>query len=911
MKRSSTDSHQETTSTISSTTSPPGLQRELKTWETLEQWDQLFNDRLKYSQELAALAKKRKQVEDNIKDSREKYKQKKSKEERKKLKEYKNKIREINREELSKLENFSQLTRQFNKFFRDLHIRRTNKQLFLDKHDQLCADFCDHFEKELLILFSPEIASFSKVEFKTTKKVRAKKEIGEIVRAAAASAPVGGGAIAYAVQKGENVVVAQDERGREKRKEKVSKSIENIDSQHQEVCMNTAILITLRFSEQIGSDYSGNLKKLAKNIRTIMECLILADRIQQGNKYSLPHQFENELCQYNQQVGSKIKTNIPKGKRKRLKRQLEPRPQALQQQDEPKKEKFYWKMTEIFSQPGTKVVSKDRANFYIRYYERANHEKYDFRWARHEELDNLTLHEVFAEYKQKIDASYQSELMYDKDHISTDVRSKPSMPDMYSQLVLLTERVERLEKQNEILLEEKNHLNKIVDFLMIGKTYSEEISDEKFIKLQEEKQPKTIQMGWNCFDVAISKELNKHADLAISHFNRGEFIKYALEQMSLAEYRALLAPEIRHAAALAAVHMNLADDSSEDKKRAQEIANLFALAEELKRNGFDVAEFVNSQVSQLLEQRDNGLSAFALPEVMRTPTLRQLFSEYTQAHENMIPHVRECNERIDWGEGHRLSMEELDTFFKDEDNRQQYEQAYNTYQAQRDVVFKEAEQAFLDYCCSEEACRQYIREYYGKRGWFAFQANTEERSTSMIDIVARYLKVDIVIYHQVSRERLYATDIGEERRILSQPLEITFNGHDHFTAGKPTVAQLGLMEQHPSIAEERGELVDVSSNRYGMASSGYGTRDNLSPQPKQPSLAQLCQQAERVINRVYADDANEQRRQLASLENYQRLLRGEETLEPEKEALKCVELQGWIEAIAGEQKEQAAHSPTP
>ena len=53
-----------------------------------------------------------------------------------------------------------------------------------------------------------------------------------------------------------------------------------------------------------------------------------------------------------------------------------------------------------------------------------------------------------------------------------------------------------------------------------------------------------LQLGWNCFDVAIG-------------ISREELVKFALAHSKELSFRKILAPEIRHAAAVTVSNMNL------------------------------------------------------------------------------------------------------------------------------------------------------------------------------------------------------------------------------------------------------------------------------------------------------------------------------------------------------------------
>ena len=260
------------------------------------------------------------------------------------------------------------------------------------------------------------------------------------------------------------------------------------------------------------------------------------------------------------------------------------------------------------------------------------------------------------------------------------------------------------------------------------------------------------QSGWNCFDIAINKELTKHLDLELRYFDRDKFIEeYVPLHMDLC--CRLLAPEIRHAAALTAVQMNVSSNEGAEanKDKAKKITRLFKLAERLVAEGCDAEQvegLVNDEIERLLCTKDHELFVFALPEVMHTPKLVELFEKYMAGDE----------------------------------------------------------QGFKDHCSSEATCWQYIEEYYAKEGWFAFQRSVagEENNSSMIEVVANYLKVDIKIYsasgvllHTARAENLD----GQEVAVL----EITFINNNHFVAGRPHVLEVGQVV--------RGSL---SGNPHGL-----------------------------------------------------------------------------------------------
>jgi curved DNA-binding protein CbpA len=215
--------------------------------------------------------------------------------------------------------------------------------------------------------------------------------------------------------------------------------------------------------------------------------------------------------------------------------------------------------------------------------------------------------------------------------------------------------------------------------------------------------------GWNCFDIAVG-------------INRNDLIEYALYN-NTDEFRELLAPEIRHAAALTAVYMNGYEGANEE--RAYRLAKLFNLMEILKGNDKegDVTKQLSREANEILdEDKLAELEQNILPKSMRKEQLQQLINAYLEDTNN-------------------------DTH----------------------------EQNLQMYCMAPRTYKQYIRNYYGKRGWVAFQRSfLGETNTSMIDIAARMLNKVIIIYQE--NQEIYRT----QNRGTTGEIEINYNGTNHF-----------------------------------------------------------------------------------------------------------------------------------
>ncbi len=238
---------------------------------------------------------------------------------------------------------------------------------------------------------------------------------------------------------------------------------------------------------------------------------------------------------------------------------------------------------------------------------------------------------------------------------------------------------------------------------------------------------------------------------------RDALVNYALENSSNREFRKLLAPEMRHA----------------------------------------IASTASSP------ENDNSPGSF--PILMRTEA-NKLYHAYSQAHEDMKESVANCNTALGYPERQRLSLKELDQLFADETTRQANTNAYDSFQKARAELFTPHEQALQAYCESEQTYCDYITLYYARNNWVAFQRQLQgERSTSIVDIAARMLKAQIIIYqkNQASYQEIYRT-----AAYGSTIKHIEFFGNNHFyqlVAANSLVENNNLLasqEDTPSVTKE-------------------------------------------------------------------------------------------------------------
>jgi hypothetical protein len=301
-------------------------------------------------------------------------------------------------------------------------------------------------------------------------------------------------------------------------------------------------------------------------------------------------------------------------------------------------------------------------------------------------------------------------------------------------------------------------------------------------------QEKQKQLGWNCFDIAVG-------------LKREDLVKYALDNSRSLEFRQILAPEIRHAATLAAIYMNRQAEQTEENN-----IKLIHLFEFVEAGALD-PKVANKEIDKLLSSKNAALDQYALPIGMQNQVLRDLVNRYGSAYENMRPIVSEVNDMLARPEGKRLSIAELDEFFARSDNQMIYHKAYEIYIKARTELLTGIESEFLQYSESEETFRQYINTYYAQNGWVAFQRQfAGERSTSMVEIAARMSNITIVI--------LQATDNGlieiyRTNNFSQTEKRIVFNGINHFVSYDEYMKEQQAKDKNP-VANNNSNIDELA-----------------------------------------------------------------------------------------------------
>lgn len=350
------------------------------------------------------------------------------------------------------------------------------------------------------------------------------------------------------------------------------------------------------------------------------------------------------------------------------------------------------------------------------------------------------------------------------------------------------------------------------------------------------------QLGWNCFDTAVNlggmlspQSCNSQEN---SILTRRTFVDYVIEHKRNEKYRKLLAPEIKHAAALTVSYMIMkkSDDTEEINRAIELLVELFQLRHVVESDDVFYQALIDRNIEKLSENKSllefpRGL----LPKIMRTDALKDIVIEYQNAHHDMNKALIACNEQLGQVEGQRLNEQELTEYFASEENQLAYSEAFKLYCKAREVMHPH-EEAFDNFCESIDTYENYVKHYYGipegskEGGWFAFQREFEgERSTSMIDIASLFLEKQIIVKSQ-SGKIIYSTQCSHFEQII----EIQYNGVDHFEAISPLffVKDAKVVESQSSIPETpmMEEKNTSPNNEVGEVSFSFGThlRDSLS-----------------------------------------------------------------------------------
>ncbi len=370
--------------------------------------------------------------------------------------------------------------------------------------------------------------------------------------------------------------------------------------------------------------------------------------------------------------------------------------------------------------------------------------------------------------------------------------------------------------QDEMAMDASQHLGSPIP------TESSQLSDSDQMEGLPKASTEARQLGWNCFDMAVG--------IINGTDGRKRIVEYALQHSGDEQFRRLLAPEIRHAAALTAIYMNSKIES--EKQLSRRIVELFEIAKALRdpleqaQVATCVVELSDKEESKLLELASN-----ALPLSMHSEELRWLVNTYTDVHEQMKAAVAACNVAIGKTEGNYLSLFALDEYFSHQENKIAHKEAYKAFNIERTAIYTPAEQALDAYCYKQAIYAQYVRDYYGTNQWFAFQPNVSEpkAATSMVDVVAMMLNAVIVIYQgegSASREIYRTADVGSSRVI-----EVQYNGHNHFWQ-RP---QPGLLDEAPKAVIFSAAGTPPASSRLLEESLAVESRKESTKQRVTPS----------------------------------------------------------------------------
>ena len=182
--------------------------------------------------------------------------------------------------------------------------------------------------------------------------------------------------------------------------------------------------------------------------------------------------------------------------------------------------------------------------------------------------------------------------------------------------------------------------------------------------------------------------------------------------------------EIRHAAALTATHIISTKEqaiSTEQEKVQQRQVRIAELCELAKFLGGAKWLQLKEQINQLLTQQEGAIHTelYILPKEMHTNELVDVFNQYLQASVILSDAIRASNNVLGLSEQNRLGEDQL-VSKAEEDAQFEASAEYIALTAAIEGT-NTANDAFNNYCCSEEMYKNYLIHYYKKNQWFAFQ----------------------------------------------------------------------------------------------------------------------------------------------------------------------------------------------
>ncbi len=183
------------------------------------------------------------------------------------------------------------------------------------------------------------------------------------------------------------------------------------------------------------------------------------------------------------------------------------------------------------------------------------------------------------------------------------------------------------------------------------------------------------------------------------------------------------------------------------------------------------------------------------------------YQKFNKARKRRSCTVIDCNESLNI-KG-LMSLKELDEFFEKVENRKEHPAIYKQFNEARNKLLTPAEQKLNEYCSRVAIFKQYIKDYYGKHQWFAFQPTSAgNNNTSMVDIVARRLNKRIVIYQQDGTQW---KEIYRTQQPYQSTIHIQYN-HGHFVALKENIThRQGVADNLRSI--DMFKMSDATSNK--------------------------------------------------------------------------------------------------
>ncbi len=305
------------------------------------------------------------------------------------------------------------------------------------------------------------------------------------------------------------------------------------------------------------------------------------------------------------------------------------------------------------------------------------------------------------------------------------------------------------------------------------------------------------QNGWNCFDVAAGIDRDFIVEEALTD-----------DEGKRSYYRLLLAPEIMNAAVLTVVHElsqeedileELLDESYEEEKlrRREQTFRLLGITKGMpKEEASEIAkghcDYLDAQRQMKNKKGSLNWPRFALPRAMCVDK----YGAFNKTLKDTVVDFLGADEAL---KNARHTFESL------QDDPSKEAERHHAQQNHQEAIraHEKAHKKFRDLCENNKVYEGYIRQYYGKNGWFVFQPQIG--GTSMVDVVAAIMQINFQIFQEEDFTNPYRKTLEKTKPVR----KIYYNGFNHFMAYRPGWSEPSPDDKMITESTKSGNMGDL------------------------------------------------------------------------------------------------------